>query len=497
MAYIKNTWVDQDVARPKTYQVTENQDGSITLTDDFGLITELGTPVDQDHMNHIENGIEGVDVKVGELTNLQTTDKTSIVNAINSVLQVDTDRLHALKSYEDAGELLTDAEGLADVTKYAHSTFDESKFTKTGSPTITSAGVASGFSANNYIKYSSIQLGQADTWEIITPIYNFSSTSSAQFVFRCTYNEWYGGVQVLTESNKLKVKIGGTSSTDHDLLNLTSLSISANTNYQLKIAFTGSQYICYYKENTSDWTVYGSASTTTKLYNALNTFDIGKSSGYTTLDLKQFKITVDGVPVFSGNQTGTDTYTIGGSTVSVPYTLSKTGSKVVDSVYRTQVASVYSEFGFAPYYTLNEGVNFTLPQGELYGMLQSYCDGQWEYTDPANNTVSTANLTTNSPYDITSAVKSLLPDSNYAYECLFFYVINRTSDTTSSGYAIEVDGCEIMRDGIEGGGNSRSTGGQFIAVIKPDSTIKLIIENHHLSTEYTKLAMYRRLGKNN
>lgn len=57
MAYTKNTWVDQDVERPKTYEVTNNQDGSITLTDSFGLVQEIGTPVNADNMNHIEEGI--------------------------------------------------------------------------------------------------------------------------------------------------------------------------------------------------------------------------------------------------------------------------------------------------------------------------------------------------------------------------------------------------------------------------------------------------------
>lgn len=57
MAYVKNIWVDQDVERPKTYEVTNNQDGSITLTDSFGLVTELGTPVNAANMNHIEDGI--------------------------------------------------------------------------------------------------------------------------------------------------------------------------------------------------------------------------------------------------------------------------------------------------------------------------------------------------------------------------------------------------------------------------------------------------------
>lgn len=68
MAYIKNTWVDQDVERPKTYEVTNNQDGSITLTDSFGLVQELGTPVNAVNMNHIEDGIDGCAIRKHNLT---------------------------------------------------------------------------------------------------------------------------------------------------------------------------------------------------------------------------------------------------------------------------------------------------------------------------------------------------------------------------------------------------------------------------------------------
>lgn len=68
MAYVKNIWVDQDVERPKTYEVTNNEDGSITLTDSFGIVTELGTPVNEVNMNHIEDGIDGCAIRKHNLT---------------------------------------------------------------------------------------------------------------------------------------------------------------------------------------------------------------------------------------------------------------------------------------------------------------------------------------------------------------------------------------------------------------------------------------------
>lgn len=80
MTYIKNIWVDQDVERPKTYDVTNNQDGSITLTDSFGIVTELGTPVNATNMNHIEEGIEQcyTDLADVDLNNLSATGEAKL-----------------------------------------------------------------------------------------------------------------------------------------------------------------------------------------------------------------------------------------------------------------------------------------------------------------------------------------------------------------------------------------------------------------------------------
>lgn len=69
MAYIPNEWKDQIVQRPKTYQVQNNvEDGSITLLDSFGNVTELGTPVNADYMNHIEDGVAGCAIRLYNAT---------------------------------------------------------------------------------------------------------------------------------------------------------------------------------------------------------------------------------------------------------------------------------------------------------------------------------------------------------------------------------------------------------------------------------------------
>ena len=51
--YKKTIWCDQNVQRPKTYKISDNDDGSSTLLEDFGEVTDLGTPVNALNMNRV------------------------------------------------------------------------------------------------------------------------------------------------------------------------------------------------------------------------------------------------------------------------------------------------------------------------------------------------------------------------------------------------------------------------------------------------------------
>lgn len=56
--------------------------------------------------------------------------------------------------------------------------------------------------------------------------------------------------------------------------------------------------------------------------------------------------------------------------LQIPYTLSKTGSKIVDAKYRDRVQEVYIKEGSANYFTIDEtNENFSLPMGEIYGLI--------------------------------------------------------------------------------------------------------------------------------
>ena len=77
----------------------------------------------------------------------------------------------------------------------------------------------------------------------------------------------------------------------------------------------------------------------------------------------------------ASSTSGTDTYTISDTSVSIPYKVASTGSKIVLSTSLTGVQSVYASEGYALYYvidTTNQKV--MLPMGEIFGFIRTALD---------------------------------------------------------------------------------------------------------------------------
>jgi hypothetical protein len=58
MAYEPTVWENREVERPRTYIMTENADGTVTLTPSEGTVFVAGTPLDAEHLNKMEAQIK-------------------------------------------------------------------------------------------------------------------------------------------------------------------------------------------------------------------------------------------------------------------------------------------------------------------------------------------------------------------------------------------------------------------------------------------------------
>lgn len=231
-----------------------------------------------------------------------------------------------------------------------------------GVPTITDDGITSGFSSGNYLRTkSSINFSSATSWEIISPKFKTTINSNrVQYVYvRDLTGSNGGGIYtVILPNGGINIVCIDTNWSGVVYRSNTTKSINSNNWYQTKIKFTGTQYEFYYKENDDDWTSYGTVNGSAISLNA-SYLNIGQNANDYfidgSIDLNSFKIYVDGNLVYQ-------------PCLKIPYTLSKTGSKIVNSVYRDRVQDVYEQFGVAQYYTLSD-TDVTLPMGEIYGMF--------------------------------------------------------------------------------------------------------------------------------
>lgn len=391
MAYTKNVWVDQDVQRPKTYEVTNNADGSVTLTDSFGVVTEIGTPVNAVNMNHIEDGVADNDTAISTIngkipSNASSSNKMAVASdiaAINTALTLKADKtqLHALKGYLDDGELLTDAEGLADVKNYAHSTFDLSKFTVVGSPNITDDGVASGFSANDYL--STINL--SSYLSNATKIKIEGDFTSPQFPLGNSYEAIIGvaNTSFLTfqqYSANTNIQFTPNGGTNYAVIQ----NVSPNTKYDFYIEITSSSSVLGLRINGQENYITQTVGVGLD-FSLISSIVLGKATWGIPLltggsiNLKQFSITVDGVPVFSGNRTGLDTikpddYTVVGTpTISADGVAS--GFTTSDYLTKSSAFTVGSDGKF----NIDFKLNWTQSSSIQY-IFDAYINNQNEIT---------------------------------------------------------------------------------------------------------------------
>lgn len=67
VSYSRINFKDRRVARPRTYTITENADGSVTLVPAPGEIEEAGTPLNGRNMNALDKGLNDCARAVNDL----------------------------------------------------------------------------------------------------------------------------------------------------------------------------------------------------------------------------------------------------------------------------------------------------------------------------------------------------------------------------------------------------------------------------------------------
>lgn len=223
-------------------------------------------------------------------------------------------RLHALKGYSDEGEVLTDAEGLADVKDCAHSTFDLSKFSVTGTPTIID-GVVTSPTNSNYL-YTTLSAGTLYNDLEINFNYVFKASG-----YICQHQNIGNSYMIYNSTTATELTLiysnqGGTTKTVAVTIN--NFSFTAGVEYNVNIHVSG-QSVRYKVTNLSNGTTkYADGSLENSYYVPTGFTKYFVLYNVQSANYKKAYINIDGRPYFSGNKTGIDTikpadYTVEGS----------------------------------------------------------------------------------------------------------------------------------------------------------------------------------------
>lgn len=319
------------------------------------------------------------------------------------------------------GEVSDDTEGYQNVLSYAHSTFDLSKFTVFGSPTISEDGILTPTSLN-YVYFTGLNLYNASSWKIKGSFIAAQGDNTVDVIFSAADNINGFGIQFYVNIQGYYIFQGSSNSTSWLWTNsINSSNFQNNTKYYYVIEFTGTKYNLNISTDDIEYTTISSYTTSDKIsaLTSTMTYNIGSSKDADRawgkpIDLKDYAVWSDVQPVFSGNKTGTDI----NNEIEIPYTLSNNGSKIVDVAYRDRVQALYEQTGEAMYYTIDEqNQNFTLPAGEVYGMISNTRDFSLNKTQITNCILEAPNgvaTYSGSTITIKSGLKALMPNGKNA-----------------------------------------------------------------------------------
>lgn len=86
MSYVKTNWKDRVVERPNTYTMTDNGNGTVTLTPVPGQIIERGTPLNAENLNKIEDAIVETNTQLLQKANISQIGSPLVASSVEEML---------------------------------------------------------------------------------------------------------------------------------------------------------------------------------------------------------------------------------------------------------------------------------------------------------------------------------------------------------------------------------------------------------------------------
>ena len=203
---------------------------------------------------------------------------------------------------------------LNNLEREKRSTFDKSKFTVVGSPTITDDGVASGFGSSNDLLTTYI-FNPSNTWKIKGSFITPTQLTNSQVICAVSNATYSSRIEINSYNSNTEIRFGwhlSSNNASYMSQPVGSIVLQFNTHYFYEWSFDGTQYLLRVSTDNKNWQISAQYTSSENIYTNNSYIRIGKSSGsyqiFTgSIDLKQFSITVDGKEVFSSNKTGIDT----------------------------------------------------------------------------------------------------------------------------------------------------------------------------------------------
>ena len=261
---------------------------------------------------------------VNDTTNWYQIDLDKLNPDLSNLSATGLDKLNQSKALE-TGSVSSDADIYADVLKYAHSTFDKSKFEVVGSPVITKDGLASRISSSNNIRLPiMVSSLKGKSWSVRSRWINQNNTSSTGDVMLNFGGSWgaWGCVNVFPKNSSFQVNLRcGTEeepTTEGPKINVKFSQLPDFIDALVTFDYNTGTYSLYYDIGAGETLggTYTPETSNKELYtinvNPTNrqmsmASDASDSSSNNQIDLKRVSVVVDGFPVFSGNITGIDT----------------------------------------------------------------------------------------------------------------------------------------------------------------------------------------------